>query len=322
MILPGNVMVPQLGRPEREHIWGIPFTGAEPKFTHNAGNIWFVDRTLGHDEADGETPDKAFKTMQAAVDNDRLANNDVIYALTDLTESVVTPNWADTARWVSIIGVGNGYYSPAWRSAAAAEPALDMRARGWRVSGFKFPAPTAAFSIEIRYADVDAGAVALHTIIERNFFNGDTVGLGGVNTHGCYDVVIANNIFHLFHNAGGTACALYTGVCPIAIPMRNQVVGNLFYENDNHMDFPCNNSFIMDNVFQKVGFTYTATVVLRTLRDGAGDDNVVTRNHFQGDYSIAGGYIPGPADDWTGNVAEDVAEVEVADNGFTVARPA
>lgn len=323
MFQPENVSVPMLGRPEREHIWGIPFTGAEPKYTNTAGQIWFVDPVNGNDDADGETPDKAFETLQAAVDNDRLDDYDVIYVLGALTESVVTPAYTDVASYVSIIGVGNGRYSPSWASAAATDPCLDLRCVGWRVSGFRFLGPTTDFCIELRHTDTGANDIAIRTVIEGNYFDGLSVGLGAIETHGAYDVWIKNNTFSLFNNGANTAACIVTGTTPLAIPYRNHVCGNMFYDNDNAVDMAANGSFFYDNLFQKVGYTYSSIVVLRTSQGAnPGDDNVVTRNHFGGDYSNTGGYTAGAADDWVGNIAEDVAEAEVSDAGLTIARPA
>ena len=52
--------------------------------------------------------------------------------------------------------------------------------------------------------------------------------------------------------------------------------------------------------------------------------NQVVGNYFDGDYSNAGGYTAEGSgnDNWVGNVAFDVAEAEVGDNGWTIAEPA
>jgi hypothetical protein len=52
-----------------------------------------------------------------------------------------------------------------------------------------------------------------------------------------------------------------------------------------------------------------------------GDDNHVVGNYFGGDYSIAGGYRGGAADEWYGNFSPDIAEAEVADNGIVILPP-
>jgi hypothetical protein len=83
-----------------------------------------------------------------------------------------------------------------------------------------------------------------------------------------------------------------------------------------------NGSYVYGCMFQPVGYAYSMVQVLNTsLVANPGDDNVVWGNTFPGDFSIAGGYRPGAADEWLGNWASDTAEAEVGDNGITIARP-
>ena len=67
-----------------------------------------------------------------------------------------------------------------------------------------------------------------------------------------------------------------------------------------------------------------ATLLKLDLRGGSQGHNIVTGNVFGGDYSNTGGYYGNAAnpDMWVGNVAEDVAEAEVGDNGWTIGPPA
>jgi hypothetical protein len=111
--------------------------------------------------------------------------------------------------------------------------------------------------------------------------------------------------------------------CPTAIPYRNFILGNYFYDNENGVYWPCNGSIFRGNVLQKAGFAFTMTTVLATNDGaGAGEGNVVAQNVLTGDYSIVGGYRGGATDIWIGNFADDVAEAEVADNGLTILPPA
>lgn len=322
---PENVPVPMLSREGREAIWGIDNTAMEPMVTNRAGNIWFVDPTNGTDDQgiEGQSPDAAFQTLQAAIDNTRLANYDTIYVLGSLTESVVTPDYDDVAMYINIIAAGNGRYAPSWQSEAADEVALDLRALGWRISGFRFLGQASAPCIELHHTDLGGNDIAIRTVIEGNYFDGLTTGLGGILSHGCYDVWVVNNTFSLFHNVGGTAYAMQVGTTPLAIPYRNHVMGNKVYDCDNGIIWPSNGSFFSGNLLQPVGYAYAMTAVLQTsIVANPGDDNVVWGNTLAGDYSIAGGYRAGAADVWIGNLAEDLAEAEVGDNGFTIARPA
>lgn len=281
------------------------------------------DNPGANDNNDGTDPNYPLATIQEAV-NKLEHNFDVIRvrSIDPSGESVVTPDYATGPSYVTLEGVGDTPYSPYWVSRAADTPCLDMRAVGWRVTGFRFGGPTAAACIELRHTDSGANDIAIRTIIENNLFDGLTVGLAGIITHGCYDVWIRNNIFQLFNNAGNTATCILVGATPLAIPYRCHIVGNIFWDCDNGVDHPCNGCEIAHNRFQPVGYAYSMTVVCRTSLPGnPGDDNIVWGNLMPGDYSIAGGYIPGAADVWVGNFADDVAEAEVGDNGLTIARP-
>lgn len=281
-----------------------------------------VNHPDASDAHDGTDPDHPLATVQEAVD--KLEHNyDMIVVRSMGAESVVTPDYTDTFSYVTIIGAGTSRYAPAWESAAAATPCLDLRAVGWRIQGFRFYGPTQAACIELHHTDLTGNDIAIRTIIEDCYFDGLTTGRYGILSHGCYDVWVVNCTFSLFHNAvAGGAVAMIVTTTPLAIPYRNHIVGCKFYDNDNHVIWPCNGSFVYGCMFQPVGYAYAATQVLNTSIVGnPGDDNVVFGNCMPGDYSIAGGYRPGAADAWLGNWADDVAEAEVGDNGITIARP-
>ncbi len=324
MLYPQNVAVPQLVTDGRHFIWGVDNTGAEPQVTNCNSKAWFVSPATGAVGGNGETPLSAFSTMQEAVDNSLMTSYDVIYVLDSLSETVVTPDYTEAPSYISIIGVGPSGYSPSWESGAAASPCLDMRAVGWRVSGFRFLAPTTEACIQLRHTDTGANDIAIRTQISDNLFDGLTTGRYGIATHGCYDVWIVNNVFQLFHNAvAGGAIAVWLQTSPLAIPYRQHINGNVFWDNDNHVICPMNGSEVVGNRFQQNGYAYAATQVLQTSVGGnPGDDNIVTENIFEGDYSIAGGFTAGAADYWMGNRSDDVAEAEVTADGWTVARPA
>jgi len=307
-------------------VFGVPGTGASPQTIWGRGRIFYVDPSnpAATDQSDGLDFICPFRTLQAAVDNPNLQNYDVIKVLSPIEESVVTPDYPDTGSYVTIQGCGNGPYSPAWESAAADEPCLSLNAVGWRVEGFRFYGPSASACIEIHHTDGSGNDIAIRTVIQNNLFDGLTVGLYGILSHGAYDVWIVNNLFQLFHNATpGGAIPLFADDTPLAIPYRNHVVGNVFWDSDNGAIFPCNGSVISGNVFQPTGYAYSMTQVLNTTVGGnPGDDNLVVGNYLPGDYSIVGGYAGGAADVWSGNYATDVAEAEVGDNGLTILPPA
>lgn len=145
----------------------------------------------------------------------------------------------------------------------------------------------------------------------------------GIESHGCYDVWIIDNVFDGLMDDNGAGVAIVTTTTPLAIPYRNHIINNIFFNNDNHISFACNGSRIVDNVLQATGIDVTATINLETTQVGnPGDDNIVSENVLEGDYSNTGGFTAGAADMWCGNICSDVAEAEVGDNGFSIDRPA
>jgi len=312
---------------------GVPGSDVERGLRSQAGGVvLFVDP--GHVNAsataDGTDPENPLSTLQAAVTQLQTwmaLGLDVAYSTIivsgSLSESVVTGDYTEMPSYCTIKGIGASHYAISWDSGLATDPCLDLRCVGWRVEGFRFLAPTTDACIVLRHTDTGANDIAIRTIINDCLFDGLTTGLYGIETHGCYDVWITNCTFQLFNNVANDATGLITGTTPLAIPYRNHVVNCKFWDSDNGAIFPCNGSEIVDSMFQSVGYAYAMVQTLNTsIVANPGDDNVVHRNTFTGDYSIAGGYRAGAADSWVGNWAEDVAEAEVGDNGITIARPA
>jgi hypothetical protein len=307
--------------------WGVPGSDAPLGIRSIPQSVTFYvdfDHPAANDANSGTDPENPLSTIQQAVDNLQHNFDQIIVRSIDPAgENVHTPDYTDTFGYISLIGVGDTPYSPYWISPTANLPCLDLNAVGWKISGFRFSPGTTGNCIELHHTDVSGNDIAIRTIIKDCLFDGITTGRYGIVTHGCYDVWIVNNLFQLFDNAvaGGAVCLL-VGTTPLAIPYRNHVVGNVFWDSNNGAIFPCNGSEIKGNVFQPVGFAYPMTLVLQTsVIANPGDDNVVHGNVFPGDYSIVGGYRAGAADIYIGNLATDVAEAEVGDNGFTILPP-
>lgn len=305
---------------------GIPQSDAQLGWRqHPDAVVLYVDS--GYATADdnnvGTDPLYPLATVQAAVDSPLLTSYSEIRVNGTVSEDVVTPDYATGPNYVWLRGQGISGYSPAWEGDDASTASLDMRAVGWRVSDFRFYGKTSAACIELRHTDSNANDIAIRTVIHNCLFDGLTTGRYGIWSHGCYDVWIIDCVFQLWHNAvGGGAIPLWANTTPLAIPYRNHIIGCQFWDSDNGAVFPCNGSEWHDNMFQPVGYAYSMTQVLNTSVGGnPGDDNVLWGNVFPGDYSIAGGYNPGAADEWLGNWASDTAEGEVGDNGITVGRP-
>jgi hypothetical protein len=326
---------PQGYRTGQESIWGIAGTEIFPTIGRRDQQIFYVNSAHANasDFNYGLDPDHPLATVQELMDrvlsvgnmvSPSLQNYDIVYVGGTVAEDVTTGDYDDFPSYVSIIGAGPGMYAPAWTGNDANTTSLDLGVVGWRIANFRFYGKTGAPCIELHHTDVTGNDIAIRTVIDHCLFDGLTTGIYGIWSHGCYDVWITDNTFQLFHNAvGGGAIPLWANTTPLAIPYRNHILRNIFWDSDNGAVFPCNGSEIAHNLFQPTGYAYAMTQVLNTSVGGnPGDDNVVYANTFPDDYSIAGGYTGGAADIWIGNFAPDIAEAEVADNGFTILPPA
>lgn len=309
---------------------GVPGSDTPLGFRqHPSAVVLYVDS--GYSEADdnhdGTDPLKPKATVQSAIDSIRLVPGSVILVSGDVSEQVTTPDAATGPNYVSIVGQGN-HHAPTWGSPAAAQIALDIRATGWTVSGFTFNAPTAAACVRLSAvpaSDYDA----YKTTLINNVFDGLWGGLYGIEFFGApHRVEVLGNHFIEFRQAAAAVgYAIMVTDSTNTNPYECLVAGNRFTECEGHVSSlggirGFNVSVFRDNVHES-GVLIPTTVYL-DLRGGSRGENIVFDNLFTGDYSNTGGYYahavnPGS---WVGNKAEDIAEAEVADNGWTIAVPA
>ena len=319
-------------QPGKPTVWGFNTQIEDSLVKGGHTNIFYVDSGAAgaSDDNPGTDPNYPVAHIQELIDRalltstvtPALSDYDIIYVSGNVQEDVTTGDYDDLPSYVQIIGAGTSRYSPAWEGSSQNATSLDLGAVGWRISGFRFYGKTGASCIELHHTDVTGNDIAIRTIIDNCYFDGLTTGLLGIETHGCYDVWIINNTFSLWNNAGNTACGLKVTTTPLAIPYRNHIARNMFYDNDNNAIFPCNGCFIYNNVFQSVGYAYSAVQNLQTSIGGnPGDDNMIFGNQFQGDFSIVGGYTFGANDYPMANYSNDVAEAEVDATGLVVAIP-
>lgn len=301
--------------------------------------VLYVDpqNNMASDDADGTDPENPLLTVQQAVNrliafeialSENLDGSVIVVAAqSTINEDVLVG--VDAPEWCTIMGAGNGTYNPVWNGSAAGTPNLHIRQQGWRVTGFRFrpPATSSAVRLDWRFGSTDNGNFCM---IDNNQFFGEWRGLYGVELYGApFNTQILNNQFHEIgsYGAGGGAWAICVTDTGQANPLTDKIIGNHFFENDNHVgsvasDRAWNMSLFQGNVFQD-GIMNPATLIL-DLRGGSRGYNIVTGNFFDGVYSNAGGYHANAATpnvNWVGNIAEPTP-VTVADNGITVQVPA
>jgi len=286
-------------------------------------------------DADGTDPENPLTTIALAVA--RLTafaismatslEGSVIVVANEATiaESVIIPPTAPAN--CMILGAGYGVDAPTWTAATAAGTALTVRQSGWAIQGFRFNVGAEGTAIRLEWVPA-SGYVGNRTLIQGNYFDGQYVGKYGIDLNGApFDLWLLGNSFREFQSAGGDAFAVFCSGSSEADPYMAVIRDNLFWENENHVgslnhDYGFNVSVIQGNTF-KAGIGIATTLFL-DLRGGSVGENTVTGNVFEGDYSNTGGYYahavaPG---NWISNVAEDIAEPEVGDNGWTIAVPA
>jgi len=322
--------------PEQKFIWGIAGTQIEATVAQGDQQVFYVNHAhaAANDRNYGTDPDAPLAHIQelinrsvgiSTITHPHLSAGDTIYVNGNVAESVVTT--VAVPNNITIVGVTESIDMPVWTAAAAAGTALTLWPSGWVITGFRFTAGAGGTAIQLSI-DAATGVGANRTTIVKNYFDGAWGGLYGIALSGApYDVRIIGNEFREYRRGTGASFALATVDASFANAYMCVVENNLFWENENHVgsigdDRGFNLSLFKGNVFHE-GVLIAATRML-DLRGGTRGKNIVTGNTFCGDYSNTGGYYAnaGAPGMWVGNTAEDTAEAEVADNGFTIAAPA
>jgi len=301
------------------------------------GIVLYVDENHPgvSDTGDGTNPEAPLASIQTAIT--RLTNFAtalgtslegsviVIADEADLAETVIIP--ATAPLNCTILGAGSTAHHPTWTAATAAGVALTVRQEGWTIEGITFEAGAEGTSIKLDEVP-GSSYTAYKTTIRNCRFDGLWGGLYGVDFYGApHRVTIENCEFLEWRSAGGAAFAIMVTDSSHTNPYECHIHNNVFWENENHIGNlgavrGFNVSTFMGNVFYE-GELIASTLML-DLRGGTLGHNIVTGNTFCGDYSNTGGYYAnaGAPGNWVGNMAEDLLEPEVADNGITIAPPA
>jgi hypothetical protein len=291
--------------------FGIPLVGTGIGRTGGGsmyGNNYFVDATNGSNGNTGLSPDRAWSTLTFAFA--RLtaldAKNATIFcAPGDYSGNYNTPLNGDAA-FVSLIGVQatDVGFGP-WSAGTAGNPIINVRARGWRISGFEFDGVSDEASIKLTYSGTSN---ANYTQIDNCLFTGGKYGIDWVGAP-TYTHVLSN----LFEDILTSAFTCTNSASDT--PQRCRIIGNEFAENAKHMDMNSAGatrgfkaSKIIGNSFQLDGIARDATVLLDN-RGGGG--TAIIGNYFDctttqyGDDSSTA-FIRTSASDWgAGNSCYD-----------------
>jgi hypothetical protein len=284
------------------------------KYPERKGRAWFVDASSGVD-GNGESPNTASATMDKIFD--KLASGDIIYAIGNIREQLVTPVQVFD---VTIIGCGNrprnadatpaggNWAAVTWRAPAsggtAAQATLRILQQGWTIYNILFNMiDTNAAGIEIvRNAGADdAERDASHASIIGCRFAGAGIGIrsgvAGSFTENTTNVLVQGNTF-LSNTTAILQTAGFGG-------LNWQIKDNDFITCTNDIVGPFSATKIIGN---RMSLAPTASIVLT-----GGSGNMVHYNALPGTYAAGALYAPGTSDDWNGNAAS---------TGFTAAVPA
>jgi len=295
------------------------------------GVVFYVDANHPNatTTADGTDPNNPLSTITAAMT--RLA---AFHALSEIQAEgsviVIAPGTyaesiaLDQATYPNdcvILGAGNSKFDVVWVPAAG--DALSLDVSGWLIDGIHLQPAADGAGVKLTW---NAASGAEDTIIQNCFFDGRWgTGLYGVEFEGApANCVIQGNRFAEFD---ANSPAITITATPTASPYQTHILNNTFQECAEYITIEAggyNASIIAGNHFCLATGALAATTTYINLGTGSLGYNQVTGNFFGGDYSIAGGYVAetNNLDNWVGNLAFDVAEAEVGDNGITIAQPA
>jgi len=267
------------------------------------GTRWSVNTVSGLDTNAG-TVYAPFKTMSAALAV--VASNDTIEFVGTVREQLVAPLGV---RAVTIIGAVGGnvrdddgakWTVPA--SPVAGKALLEILEQGWVFENFLMtPDATGGACIKAHRAESATYPDSSHFICRKIRF----VGAGGTpigieDVGGNHHYVIDDCEFQTLTNA------IYCSSTSIAVPLRNTITNNKFYDCTNDINSSQSYGRIEGNRF----FT-DSTVTINTVANAAqGGYNIVTGNVFPNaiaDIDPAHGYTGAATDVWTGNLVTDQA---------------
>lgn len=251
--------------------FGVLSTGGNGRTAGGSifGNTWFVDATNGSDENTGKSPEQAFASLTTVFLAVKIRDT-ILVAPGDYSGNYSTP-LNSVAPFVSLIGVQatDTGFGP-WASGTAGSPIINVRARGWRISGFEFDGVSDEASVKLTTSGTSN---ANYTQIDNCIFTGGKYGIDWVGAP-TYTKVVDNRFEDILTSAF---------ICTDSstdVPRRCLIEHNQFKENISHIAMNprgFKDSDIRGNSFSLDGVTRDATVLLDT-RGGGG--NAIIDNYF------------------------------------------
>ena len=304
--------------------------------TSPAGVVFYVDANHPNATAtaDGTDPENPLTTIAAAfarlvtfhaLGSVQAEGSVIVVAPGTYTDNITIDRTSYPAD-CTLLAAANSKFDVVWVPASG--DALTIDQSGWVVDGFHFQPAADGSGVHLTWT---AGAGAEDTYIQNCFFDGRwATGLFNIELDGApANVTIQNCRFAEF--GVGDPCITVASTAT-ADPYQCHILGNTFQECGEYITSDVaggwSQTIIAGNLFcaATADAAYPAgaggTLIYIDLAGATNGYNTIYGNICPGDYSIAGGYIPGTNDTWIGNYASDVAEAEIGDNGITILPPA
>lgn len=290
--------------------WNTGFHGG---VTGGLGGFLYVDPTSGGSHGDGKSWDEPLSDLDDALT--AMKKWDTIFcAPGNHTGNHITP-LNTVAPFCSIIGMRQTSLGLACWAAATdqALPILQVKARGWRVSGFEFDNPTTsnAVSAGIQIYNPSGNTIRGDYLeVDHCLFTGGKAGIR-YRDAGTYAHIHDNQFDYMSGTVAGQDGAICSASSAQALGGRWLVENNIFAECVNQMNIAggvrgLNSSVIKGNIFQ-VDAQATTGVVLIDIR-GGGAGNLVIGNYFgctEAEYNSGSFVRTNASDEGMGNWAAD-----------------
>lgn len=311
---------------------GVPvLPGADGMGLIAFNQVYFVDKINGNDGRTGLSLDRAFATVQKALDtvkdfdsiivmpssyNEKMTTGQSLGSMTAVTVPV-----AGRGRFCNLIGASPTrplpYDNPQLFNQPGTEHTLFIRSQGWRVSGFRIVADVGA-PICLRAEMAAAASTGSNNwapglTVDHCVIYGAVAGCDGISLKAVGNFRIVSCEFQLFPTAGLAAVTDEPG--GFTFP-QGHILSCWFRDCKNGIVAALKGSYVQGCTFGPNG----ENAVTKHLSLSGGSHNVVTGNVMGGDYSTAV-YVAGTNDNWNGNFCEDDTEAEVGDNGLSIAVP-
>ncbi len=297
---------------------GVPVLGGGSGAINAYRKVYFVSKhEEGSDGNSGLDIERPFATIQKALNT--VTDEDTIIVLRgDYNEQLTTgftPGAFSTTgqaaagrgRYCNLVGVTQGllpFDSPQLWNQAGSTATLNIRAQGWRLSGFRIVGDSGSpvcVRINQDGSTPTAGIEwASGTQVDNCVIYGAVGSTGGIQHVEAGNCRFFNNQFELFSSATLAALGDPTGEAA-SIPGRCIIQGNWFIDNVVNIDGAYNNSVIQHNI---IGMNKENTMTWG-IDLSPGNNNFVTLNSLDGTYTSGGVYKGGTGDDWIGNRVDD-----------------